>query len=244
MHHPLRFSAPAQRSHDAFPPHGAVAREEWGADASPPSKLARGEPEAGGSQPPAGTRSPSAPTRGGGPSCRAGRQAGSPGGTTGPRGGARRRQRDPPASTPAPSQAGPHRVAAESHRHPRGERPAEQPPCRQHRGGQQSPPAVTFTALRRGPARPGRRAAHRKRVTRPGIPAPLPPRPLPRLLGEAGSGLVTLGLLGNVVRRALLLPGATTGPLSERLLPDPAFPTSSEQALRVASCQFLVFSTF
>lgn len=63
---------------------------------------------------------------------------------------------------------------------------------------------------------------------------------------------VTLGLLGNVVRRALLLPpgckhllpGATTGPLSERLLPDPAFPTSSEQALRVASCQFLVFSTF
>lgn len=48
------------------------------------------------------------------------------------------RQPDPPANTPGSSQAGTHRVATETHRHPRGERPAEQPPCRQHRGDQPS----------------------------------------------------------------------------------------------------------
>ena len=53
----------------------------------------------------------------------------------GPRDGARRCDSETrPASAPGPSQVGPHRVAAESHRHPRGQRPAEQPPCRQHRG--------------------------------------------------------------------------------------------------------------
>lgn len=46
------------------------------------------------------------------------------------------RQPDPPANTPGSSQPGIHRVAAKADRHPRGERPAEQPPCRQHRGNQ------------------------------------------------------------------------------------------------------------
>lgn len=64
-----------------------------------------------------------------------GDEEGSPGGATDPRDSARG---DTAANTPGPSQAGPHRVAAESHRHPRGERPAEQSPCRQHRGGQHS----------------------------------------------------------------------------------------------------------
>lgn len=76
-------------------------------------------------------------------------EKGSPEATSDPRDSAQARPRHRAPKTPGPSQAGPHRVAAETHRYPRGERPAEQPPCCQHRVGPAgSPQAVTFTALR------------------------------------------------------------------------------------------------
>lgn len=70
----------------------------------------------------------------------------------------------------APSQAGPHRIAAESHRTPRGECPAEQPPSHQHRGGQHGHQPLS-PSQHRGR---GRRAETASRAPPPGA-APAPP---------------------------------------------------------------------